>query len=174
MNSFNRFFKNDGIRREHAEACINFFKKLSDLLYDDYEIVKTGTNGFLVKRGTPENGVFRISDHYLVPYGTRSKITYYSKPHWSFRISDHWNWFAELDKCDQKNYIQCFCVDLPRPTRRTVVENFPVHAIQVALFGNCKDEAYHCVFGEYKEKGSSEWKWMESTPEEVIEKYGLA
>ena len=171
-----RFFKNDSFRREQAEACIKFFKKMAELLGDDYEMVGTGKcrrGGHFLIEGT-DKGIFRIADHYLYPFGTESKITYYTKPYWSFRISDHWNWFAPLKQCKDEKFLQCFNVDLPRLTTRKDDDRLNyVSAIQVALFGNHDDEAYHCVYGAYKDHETHEWKWMETTPEEIIEKYAL-
>ena len=42
-------------------------------------------------------------------------ITYHSKPWHSFRISDHWNWFANIKKCEDPFYVQCNSLDMPYP-----------------------------------------------------------
>ena len=175
MFSKYHFFPGGGHYQEQAEACIQFFTKLSELLSDDYEMINSGSREFMIIHKHKFGELFRISDHYLIPFGTKSQITYYNKPHWSFRISDHWNWFDTVDKCNQKNNIQCFNVDLPR-TKRYVKDNersVPISAFQVALYGNHNDEAYHCVYGAYKDKNTHKWCWMEKTPEEVISEYAL-
>ena len=172
-----KFFNNDSMFREQAEACITFFKNLTEALGDEYEMVNSGSKEFIIMHKHAFGDRFRLSDKYLVPFGTKSKITYYTKPYWSFRLSDHWNWYESTKLCKQKNFIQCFDVDLPVCFQRTVPEDQrsnSCNAIQVAIFGNRKDEAYHCVYGTYKDKETHEWKWMEKTPQEVIDEWNLA
>ena len=55
---------------------------------------------------------------YLVPKGTEDQITYNSKPANSYRYSDHWNWYANVKKCKNPNYIQCLNIDLPWAKKR--------------------------------------------------------
>ena len=171
-----KFFSNDSIFREQAEACVKFFKELKILLNEDYQRQGTGKfpKEFFVE-GT-EKGIFRLNDQYLIPRGTRSQITYYGKPHWSFRLSDHWNWYETVGKCNQRQYIQCFNVDLPRLNNRYVEDHAhspACYSIQVAIFGNHDDEAYHCVYGSYKNKETRKWEWMEKTPQQVIAEWNL-
>lgn len=172
-----KFFSNDSMFREQAEACVKFFKELKVLLNEDYQRIGTGkfpTNYFVEGR---EKNIFRLNDQYLIPVGTKKQITYYTKPYWSFRLSDHWNWYETTGKCKQEQFIQCFNADLPRINKRFVDDNqrsSACHAIQVAIFGNHDDEAYHCVYGTYKDKETHEWKWMEKTPQEVIAEWNLA
>lgn len=174
MNNY-KFFKSGGRCQEKAEACINFFTKLSELLREDYEIVHSNSREYVITHKHWFGNLFRISDHYLVPFGTKSQITYYNKPYWSFRLSDHWNWYDTIEKCEYRNQIQCFNVDLPRGKRYTNDDkrSDPVSAFQVAIYGNHDDEAYHCVYGAYKDKNTHEWCWMEKTPEEVVNEYAL-
>ena len=82
--------------------CMAFFEELSNEL-PNYTVVGSCN---------------KDSSLYLVPNGTEDEITYYSKPAKSFRISDHWNWYANTKKCDNERYIQCLCVDLPYAKRR--------------------------------------------------------
>lgn len=173
-----RFFNNDDMHREQAELCVKFFKGLSKLLREqgDYQTMGTGKcpKNFFVEG--KDKGIFRLNDHYLFPYGTKKQITYYGKPYWSFRISDHWNWYEQTKKCAQEQFIQCFNVDLPIITKRFVENNqrsTAVAAMQVAIYKNHDDEAYHCVYGAYKDKNTHEWCWMEKTPEEVVNEYAL-
>jgi len=175
MSNKYRFFHGGGYQQEKAESCIQFFTKLSELLSDDYEVARSGSKEFMIVHKHEFGDMFRLSDHYLVPFGTKQQITYYNKPHWSFRISDHWNWYESVDVCRSKNYIQCFNVNLPRSKRyvNTDERSIPVSAFQVAIYGNYDDEAYHCVYGEYKDKETNQWSWMEKTPEEVIAEWGL-
>ena len=176
MSAKYRFCNVNSIYYEQAQACINFFTKLSELLSDDYELVHSNAKEYLIFHEHLHGRMFRISDHYLIPFGTKSKITYYTKPYWSFRISDHWNWYDTIKNCGLKNYLQCFNADLPRPKTRYVdneSRSDAVKAVQVAIFGNQKDDCYHCVYGAYRDKSTHQWTWMESTPEEVAEKYCL-
>ena len=181
---YHKFYKNESIFREQAEMCIAFSKKLQKLLSDSYETFGTSFEGFrspLVEN--KEANQFCLNDYYLVPFGTKKEITYYGKPKWSFRFSDHWNWYEARKKCDQESYIQCFNVNLPRVGCRFVdstKRSNPCYAIQVAIFTHDHirkghdGEAYHCVYGTYKDKETHTWQWMEKTPEQVIEEYCLA
>lgn len=162
---------NDKTKREKAMACIDFFRKLSDILSEDYEIVKSGSDEYIIELNRDDK--FRVSDHYLVPFGTESQITYYGKPEWSFRISDHWNWKSSLKKCDKDWYIQCYSVDMPNVKNRLgQYKSSPqVKGIQVAIFG--KDKRYHCVYGECFNRNKKIWNWMETDPEEIAKQYDL-
>ena len=175
-----KFFKNDSSFREQAESCINFFEELTKLL-DEYETMWAGRPYYFIP--SKDNTRFRLSDRYLVPAGTKKEVTYYSKPKWSFRISDHWNWYEADKKCNQQQYIQCFNVSLPMIPRRFVnpeERSTPCNAIQVAILTHDHlkkghdGEAYHCVYGTYKDKTTHTWQWMEKTPEQVVEEYCLA
>lgn len=181
---YRKFYKNESIFREQAELCIAFSKELQKLLADDYETFGTTFHG--LRRPIVENkdtNKFCLNDYYLVPLGTKKEITYYSKPKWSFRFSDHWNWYEKSNRCDDTDFIQCFNVDLPRVGKRFVSEDkrsAPCTAIQVAIFTHDHvkkhhdGEAYHCVYGSYKNKDTHSWEWMEKTPQQVIEEYCLA
>lgn len=172
-----RIFNYD-TRLEKAEKCIAFFQKLTELLDEDYEVTYPNYSKFIREHCSADGKRkwFYISDHYLIPSGTRNKVTYYEKPKWSFRISDHWNWIAPQSKCTNIKLFQCFNVDLPIPNRQTVAYSErkgsePVRAYQVAIYGD--DEAYHCVYGAYKDKKTHSWMWMDNIPEKVISEYWL-
>lgn len=140
-------------KKEKMQACLRFFYALAGMLTGDYEVVKSCNQ-----------------DHsaYLVPLGTSEDITYYSKPDKSFRVSDHWNWYANVKKCENENYIQCWSVDLPFPRKREQdgKATEPRFAAQVAMIGN--DGKYHVVFGEKFDRKTKQWLWVDSTPEAVI------
>lgn len=137
--------------------CVEFFDELASLLSDRYEMVcpfdKTGYR----------------SDKYLVPKGTAEEITYYGKPVRSFRVSTHWNWRENLEKCANEGYIQCFCPDLPWAKRRLEASgrSEPIHAATVAYYGD--DGKYHVMFGEYWNRKTKTWGWNESDPNEVFD-----
>lgn len=85
---------------------------------------------------------------YLVPKGTENQITYYGKPLFSFRVSDHWNWKAPLKKCVDPHRVQCFTKDLHYPLDRVGEgrASKPILACSVGYYG--MDNQYHIVCGE--------------------------
>lgn len=135
------------------KRCRAFFDKLADILKEKYVVV---------------NSCNKDLSAYLVPIGTEDQITYYGKPLFSFRVSDHWNWYSSGLKCSDLSYIQCFSSGVQYPLPRD--PNYPDkptkarHACQVAYVG--KDGAYHPVYGEVWFKGRYNWKSVHS-PEEV-------
>ena len=134
------------------ELCTKFFEELSNELRNTYIVVQSCNKDF---------------SKYLVPIGTEDQITYESKPSRSFRISDHWNWYANTKKCSNPNYVQCLSVDLPWAKRRPEEgkASVPVKAIQVSVIG--EDNKYHVVFGERFDRKTKQWSWVASDPKEV-------
>lgn len=143
---------------EKFNKCWDFFNELSYLLSEQYEIVKSCNQDL---------------SRYLIPKGTIDELTYTGKPIKSFRLSDHWNWYSNLKKCPDENYIQCFSTGAPNAKRRTEPgkATSPVTAIQVCLY--CKDGKYRCVYGERFNKNTKQWEWIESDPKDIINRYGL-
>ena len=133
------------------KKCEMFFYALAEEL-EGYELVKSCNQD---------------CSAYLVPIGTAHEITYSSKPARSFRISDHWNWYANLKKCANERYIQCWSVDLPYPKKRddSGRATRPVQAIQVAI----TDEKgkYHVIFGQKFDKRHRKWMWIDADPKEI-------
>lgn len=137
---------------EKLEKCREFFNSLAMLLYDAYDVM----------------GSCNVDQTlYLVPSGTQNQVTYSSKPARSFRISDHWNWYANIKKCAKERYIQCWSVDVPYPRRREEPgkASEPRRAIQVAMIG--PDGKYHCVYGEFFDRKTKTWGWLEANPVDV-------
>ncbi len=143
-------------RAEKMKRCIQFFNDISKRLSETH--TKIGSTN-------------HDSSVYLVPNGTESQVNYYNKPKNSFRYSDHWNWYSSTSKNDNKNYIQCECINAPVPNRREVPwrASEPVNAISVCLFG--KDGKYHCVYGECYDRKTKSWSWVEDIPEEFVEQF---
>ena len=136
-----------------AYLCTRFFENLVFLLDGKYELVQSCNGDF---------------SKYLVPIGSSCDITYYGKPADSFRISDHWNWYSNINKCSNLNYIQCLNVDLPwAKPRKDEKATRPIIAYQVALIGS--DGKYHSIYGETYNRNKHKWTWKESDPKEVIE-----
>ena len=149
----NAFNKN----RSDFIKCRNFFNEVAELLSDEYQVVASCN---------------RDLSAYLVPKGTKNEITYQSKPACSLRVSDHWNWYSNIKKCSQEDYIQCHSVDLPDPRKRNAPgkASNPIEATQVCLI--YPDGKYHCVFGRFYDRKSQKWKWMTADPHlvEVVTK----
>ena len=138
--------------KEKNEKCKEFFDSLVDMLGDKYEVL---------------NSCNKDMSAYLCPNGTSSEVTYYSKPEESFRISDHWNWYANTNKCSDSRYIQCYCVDLPWARRRSEPNKAgkPIMASSVCVFRNNK---YHVIYGEYFDRKTKTWSWIDSSPEKAL------
>jgi len=144
-------------KREKIEACIKFYEELSEKLFGKYTTLASCNNDI---------------SSYLCIKGTESEVTYYSKPELSFRISDHWNWYANLKRCDKDYYIQCYSPYLPYPKQREEPGKAgkPVHAISVMIFKNNK---YYPVYGEIWKRNGKHWSWVENSVDDVISKYNL-
>lgn len=132
--------------KEKQELCINFFYKLADELKDTHEVVGSCN---------------KDSSVYLIPKGSIDKLTYHSKPENSYRFSDHWNWYANIKKCEDSRYVQCFCPDLPWTRRRPAegMPSRPVTGICVAYFGT--DNRYHSVFGDRFDRKTRQWSFVQ-------------
>lgn len=118
---------------EKKAKCTEFFEKLSEALKEDYVVMGSCNQDF---------------SRYLVPVGTESQVSYMEKPENSFRISDHWNWFANVNKCPDEHYIQCLSVDLPwARTDTRAFHEFIYHKAEVRFikgrlhFGGSKNSA---------------------------------
>lgn len=140
-------------KTEKYSACQAFFDELVSLLEETHRRMASCNNDISA---------------YLVPNGTEEQVTYYGKPANSFRISDHWNWYSNLQKCSKPNYIQCLSVDVPRARMRLAEgkASKPIFAIQVCKIGD--DGKYHCIYGERFNRKTRKWEWVESKPEEAI------
>ena len=134
-------------------ACQEFFDKLAALLHESYEVIDSCNAD---------------SSRYLIPNGKANLITYTSKPAASFRVSDHWNWYSNVKKCPNENYIQCFSLDAPWPKKRSAKgkSSTPIFCSQVSFVGG--DGKYHVVYGEKYDHRTRTWSWIETSPEEVI------
>ena len=141
---------------EMKVSCTEFFNQLSDILNEKYEIVESCNADF---------------SKYLVPKGTADQITYHSKPDKSFRISDHWNWYANTNKCTNPNYIQCLSVDLPWANKRPEEgkASRPIKGVQVSVIG--EDGKYHVIFGEKYGRKTRMWSWVSTSPEDVAKAF---
>lgn len=143
-------------KKAKMEACNRFFDRLGELLNGRYITVGSCNVDF---------------SRYLVPIGTESEITYHGKPLNSFRVSDHWNWFSNLKKCGDPNYVQCRSLDMPWCRKRIAPgkASEPRFGIQVCI--QLEDGCYHHVYGDRFDRKTRTWEWIEATPEAIIEEY---
>jgi len=148
-------------KKEKLSKCNEYFKELSEKISETYSVVESCNKS-----------EYDITA-YLVPNGTENEITYHSKPAFSFRISDHWNWYSNLKKNPNPHYIQCYSVDLPRAKKREdpTKASVPIQAAQVGYFD--KDNKYHAVFGEIFDRTTKTWSWLFADPADVIAGLGL-
>lgn len=139
---------------EKNHKCKVFFDALVNALGDGYERLDSCNKD--------------ISE-YLCPVGTTGEISYNSKPEGSFRISDHWNWYANTRKCSDPKYIQCYCAELPWARRRPEAGRAgkPIMASCVCVFRNGK---YHVIYGERFDRKTKTWSWFENNIENAISK----
>lgn len=138
--------------KEKNDKCAVFFNTLSNMLGDRYETLASCNQDISA---------------YLCPAGTTSEVTYHGKPEGSFRISDHWNWYANTNKCSDPKYIQCYCTNLPWAHRRPAENKAgkPITASCVCIFRNGK---YHVVFGECYDRKTKTWSWVNNSPEQIL------
>lgn len=140
-------------KAEKSFACRTFFDELAVLLGETHKTIASCNNDISA---------------YLIPNGTEEQVSYYGKPANSFRVSDHWNWYANLNKCSDPHYIQCLSVDVPWPLKRNDIgkASDPRFAIQVSYYG--EDKKYHCVFGESYNRKTKRWEWIDQPVDKVV------
>lgn len=135
--------------------CQSFFDSLAYILSPEYEVVASCNAD---------------ESRYLVPKGTADQITYHSKPAKSFRVSGHWNWYSNLKKNPDPNYVQCFSVDAPGARRReSSYATKPRNAVQVCVIG--EDGKYHCVFGEVFDRRTKTWSFIAPEAMDIARRY---
>ena len=137
---------------EKNDKCKVFFDALVNMLGDRYERISSCNQD---------------ASEYLCPVGTSEEISYYGKPEESFRISNHWNWYANTNKCSDPRRIQCFCVDLPWAHHRMKAGKAgkPIMANCVCVYRNGK---YHVIYGECFDKKTKTWSWIDNSPEMAL------
>ena len=145
-------------KAEMIEKCKDFFGQLALTLFI--------TDGYIILSSCNKSDC-DITD-YLVPEGTTGEVTYTSKPVKSFRVSDHWNWYANTEKCPLERYIQCYTTDMPW-TKKRLKEGFaskPIYGTAVMFFGD--DGKYHHVYGEKFDRRTKTWNWVEGSLEDAV------
>lgn len=131
--------------KERMKKCSEVFTMIADLLSDKYETLESCNKDF---------------SKYLCPKGTIGEVTYESKPEKSFRISDHWNWYSNMKKCPDPDYIQCYASNLPEPRpREGESATKPRSAISIGFYVNGQ---YKIIYGELYNKETDEWTWFEN------------
>lgn len=136
---------------EMSEKCKTFFEELTHILAETHEIIGSCNQD---------------TSCYLIPKGTSDEITYHSKPQNSYRISDHWNWYANIKKCPNERYIQCLSLDLPyaKPRKYSGGPSNPIKANAVCAIDS--KGIYRVIYGEKYDKKSKQWIWVETDPRE--------
>ena len=144
--------KRRGPDPKQLKAAVKFFEETAEILRGKYEII-----------GSCNKDISR----YLIPIGTEKQVTYYGKPVFSFRISDHWSWYSSLKKCSDPDYIQCESADLPKAGGRNAPgkASDPINKLQVAVQGT--DGKYHHVFGYKWDENEHNYQWVENAPMDV-------
>ena len=146
-------------RQEEYDKCRAFFDELSEHLKEEYVVVESCNKDLSA---------------YLVKKGTEDQISYYGKPEGSFRVSDHWNWYSNLKRCNKEDEVQCYNVDVPRPRQRD--QDHPDKgtksrkAAQVAIYSNV-DHRYHAVYGVIWNQKKHKYDWYENDVEKVAKLY---
>lgn len=126
------------------EYCRKYFLKLAEELKGTHELV-TSCNG--------------DCSLYLIPIGTIDQLTYYGKPMDSYRFSDHWNWYANVNKCKNERHVQCHNIDLRRPAKRINSKaTKPRYNVCVAYYGT--DHKYHTLIGDKYDEISRKLKFV--------------
>lgn len=143
--------------KSKMDRCYEFFDTMAGLLGDRYEIVPSCNKDL---------------SRYLVPVGTSDQITYYGKPEMSFRVSDHWSWYSNLQKCSNERYVQCYSMDMPNPRPRANPGEGTnaIRGYQVCIQRNGR---YYHVFGDKFDRRTRRWNWVEANPETVAKELGL-
>lgn len=105
------------------------FDRLAEELKETHEVMPSCNNDI---------------SRYLVPKGTSNQVTYYGKPEGSFRISDHWSWYANVKKCADEAVIQCELDGLtPNNRKGDGLPSDPVTALAIAVY---RDGKYYPVY----------------------------
>lgn len=147
---------------QKKELCNKFFDELVTVLNEKWKDEELGSEWVVVESCNKD------FSRYLVLKGRESDITYNSKPKFSFRISDHWNWFSNIKKCEDPFYIQCNSSDMPYPKFRPDGRaTKPRYGVQVCMTIN--GYIYRCVFGDCFDLHSKTWTWKDNSPKSVAE-----
>lgn len=159
MKEFKERMKNNQKNENYDyDKCRKFFDELSNELKDDYVVVKS-CNADL--------------SAYLVPKGTEHEISYYGKPEKSFRVSDHWNWYSNLKRCEKIDEVQCHSLDVnglnQRDPEHPEMATSAIQVSQVAYYSP-EDHKYHAVYGRKWNPEKSEYDWIDVNIGEALNK----
>lgn len=117
--------------KEIESRLLYVWKELAKELSETYEEVASCNNDI---------------SRYLVPKGTADQISYYGKPAYSLRISDHWSWYANVKKCNDENYVQCEnTLFTPNSREKEGGASKPIRSLQICIAD--RDGVYHHVIG---------------------------
>lgn len=145
-------------RGNKLSRCNEFLTELTDILKESYVLCGSCN---------------KDASRYLVPNGTETQISYYGKPVNSFRLSDHWNWYAGLRKCSDPNYIQCESVDMPKARERKEAGKGTDAIIGVQVAVQLEDGKYHHIFGDKWNPRKHAFEWEENNALDILKKYNI-
>ena len=135
--------------------CNAWFDKLAELVIPmGYKVIRSSN---------PTS-----NDRYLVPVGTENDLSWNSKPAFSFRVSNHWNWRANKKKCDDDRYIQCYTRDMPwaRKRRDDGLATRPMIGCAVAYFTEGRE--YVVIYGEKFNRINKTWSYTAIDPVDFL------
>lgn len=144
---------NSIVKSYRRQQCYSMFLNMAEALIKHYDLVASSNND---------------GSAYLIPKGSNEHLSYYEKPVNSFRISDHWNWYSNIKKCDDPKLIQCYSADMPYPRKREQEgkATSPRFGMQIAFYG--PDKKYHHVFGEKFDQATGSWAWEEPSADDIL------
>ncbi len=87
---------------DNYDDCKDFFLKLVSEKSETHEVVASCN---------------KDRSMYLIPKGTIDQLSYKGKPVDSYRLGDHWHWYANLKNAPQET-IQCKVHGMPAPAPR--------------------------------------------------------
>lgn len=137
----------------YMHSCEIYFNNLTKILKDSHSILPSKNKDI---------------SRYLVLNGTEDQVTYYGKPFLSFRLSNHWNWYASYRNCIDPHHIQCFSKDLHLPFKRPMHNHAskPIFACSVGYYG--LDKLYHIICGEIFNPITRRMEFIQKDIHEVI------
>ncbi len=132
-------------KEETEKICADFWEKLSNYLRE---------KGYLETKS-------KAKSRYLVPSGTENEITWMGKPEFSFRYSNHWNFYTDLKNNPNPNAIQCLNPDIaPAYSRKSPEKGSrPVKGIAVAFYFNGH---YRTICGQKYDLITDTWSILDN------------
>ena len=72
---------------------------------------------------------------YIIPNGM--KLSYGPHPEGTIRISNHWSWYANIKKCSNREFIQCYLYNTqPNQRENNNCSSKPIKKVEIAVCHN--------------------------------------